>query len=117
MKHGLMAFLAFCLFLFESAHAQQQWINSSHSFYSNEDGRYFALTLVAILAGVFVVFSVAAFITQLRRTRELPKKEQRRDKQTPEKEQPVAEEKERTCQKCGAKLTKAPTGDWFCLNC
>ena len=63
MKHGLMALLAFSLCLFESAHAQQQWINSSHSFYSNEDGRYFALTLVAILAGVFVVFSVAAFIT------------------------------------------------------
>ena len=117
MKHKLMALLACYLCLSGSAHAQWYLPNSSHPFLSNTDGRKFAITLVAILVGTFVVLSVVAHLTERRRIRKLPKKEQWRDKQTPEKEQPEAEEKERTCQKCGAKLTKAPTGDWFCLNC
>ena len=112
-----MALLACYLCLFGSAHAQWHLPNSSHPFLSNTDGRKFAITFVAILVGTFVVLSIIAFLTERRRNRDLPRESQRRDKQTPEKVQPVAEEKERTCQKCGAKLTKAPTGDWFCLNC
>ena len=117
VKHRLMALLACYLCLSGSAHAQWQWANSSHPFLSNTDGRKFAITLVAILVGTFVVLSIIAFLAERRHTRDLPRKKQRRDKQPPEKEQPEAEEKERTCQKCGAKLTKTPTGDWFCLKC
>ena len=106
VKHWLMALLAFYLCLFGSAHAQWHLPNSSHPFLSNTDGRKFAITLVAILVGTFVVLSVVAHVTERRRIRKLPKKEQ-----------PADEEKKRTCQKCGAKLTKTPTGDWFCLNC
>ena len=117
MKHRLMALLACYLCLFGSPHAQWYLPNSSHPFLSNTDGRKFAITLVAILVGTFVVLSIIAFHTERRRTRNLPRKKQRRDKQPPEQDQPAVEENEQTCQKCGAKLTKAPTGDWFCLNC
>ena len=106
MKHKLMALLACYLCLSGSAHAQWHLPNSSHPFLSNTDGRKFAITLVAILVGTFAVLSVVAHLTERRRIGKLPKKEQ-----------PEAEEKERTCQKCGAKLTKAPAGDWFCLKC
>jgi hypothetical protein len=117
MKHRLMALLAFYLCLFESAHAQWQWTNSSHPIFSNTDGRKFAITFAAILVGVFVVLSVVACLTQRRRVKELPGKNQHHTRQPSGKKQTEAEEKERACRKCGAKLTKAPAGDWFCLNC
>ena len=117
MKHRLMRLLAFYLCLSESAHAQWHLPNSSLTFLSNADGRKFAITLAAILAGTFVVLSVVAHLTEQRRIRKLPGKNQRHAKQPSVEEQPETEEKERACKKCGAKLTKAPTGDWFCLNC
>ena len=117
MKHRLMALLAFFLCLCRSAHAQLQWANSGDPFFGNADGRKFAITFAVILAGTFVVLSFVAHVTQRRRIRELQVKKQHRAKQPPVKEQPEAEQKEQNCQECGAKLTKAPTGDWFCLNC
>ena len=117
MKHRLMALLAFFLCLCRSAHAQLQWANSGDPFFGNADGRKFAITFAVILVGTFVVLSFVAHVTQRRRIRELPVKKQHRAKQPPVKEQPEAEQKEQNCQECGAKLTKAPTGDWFCLNC
>jgi len=112
-----MALLACYLCLFGSAHAQWYLPNSSHPFLSNTDGRKFAITLVAILMGTFVVLSVVAHLTEQRRIRKLPGKNKRHAKQPSVEEQPETEEKERACKKCGAKLTKTPTGDWFCLNC
>ena len=117
MKRRLMALLAFFLCLCGSAHAQLQWVNSGHPFFSNADGRKFAITFAVILVGTFVVLSFVAHLTQRRRIRELPVKKQHRANQPSVKEQPEAEQKEQTCQKCGAKLTKSPAGDWFCLNC
>ena len=116
MNHRLMALLAFFLCLCRSAHAQLQWANSGDPFFGNTDGRKFAITFAVILAGTFVVLSFVAHVTQRRRIRELPVKKHLA-KQPPVKEQPEAEQKEQNCQECGAKLTKAPTGDWFCLNC
>jgi hypothetical protein len=112
MKHRLMALLSFYLCLFVSVHAQGQGPNSNHPFYSNEDGRKFAITFAVSLVVVFVVLSIAAYLTERQQARELPRKEQPRTK-----EPSAAREKERTCQRCGAKLTKAPGGGWFCLNC
>ena len=74
MKHRLMALLACYLCLSGSAHAQWQWANSSHPFLSNTDGRKFAITLVAILVGTFVVLSIIASLTERRHNRDLPRK-------------------------------------------
>jgi len=112
-----MRLLAFYLCLLESAHAQWHLPNSSLLFLSNADGRKFAITLAAILVGTFIVLSVLARLTQRRAIRQLPGKENRNTRQPSANKQPASRQKEQTCQKCGAKLTKAPTGDWFCLNC
>ena len=117
MKHRLMRLLACYLCLLESAYAQWHLPNSSLTFLSNADGRKFAITLAAILAGIFVVLSVLARLTQRRAIRQLPGKENRNTRQPSANKQPAAQETKQPCQKCGAKLTKAPTGDWFCLNC
>jgi len=117
MKNRLIGLLAFYLCLLESAHAQWHLPNSSLLFLSNSDGRKFAITLAAILAMTFIVLSVLARLTQRRAIRQLPGKEHHNTRQPSENKQPAAQQKEQTCQKCGAKLTKAPTGDWFFLNC
>ena len=74
VKHRLMALLACYLCLFGSAHAQWYLPNSSHPFLSNTDGRKFAITLVAILVGTFVVLSIIASLTERRHNRDLPRK-------------------------------------------
>jgi hypothetical protein len=117
MKNRLMGLLAFYLCLLESAYAQWHLPNSSLTFLSHADGRKFAITLAAILAGTFVVLSVLARLTQRRAIRQLPRKEHRNTRQPSANKQPAAQQTKQTCQTCGAKLTKAPTGDWFCLNC
>ena len=70
VKLRLMALSACYLCLSRSAHAQWQWANSSHPFLSNTDGRKFAITLVAILVGTFVVLSVVAHLTERRCARD-----------------------------------------------